>query len=265
MDRLLAVMAALRDPETGCPWDLAQDWRSIVPHTLEEAYELADAIEHGSDDEALRSELGDVLFQVVFYARLAEEEGRFDFQQVAAGVADKLVRRHPHVFGGAAERDAASQSGSWEAIKAVERNQRARRQGRAPGLLDDVPLALPALSRSAKLQKRAARVGFDWPEATPVLAKIREEAGELEEAMAAADDAAMAEEYGDLLFAMANLGRHLGVDPEQALRDANAKFERRFQGIEAELEGRDQPLEGAGFETLEAAYQRAKARDKNGG
>ncbi len=261
VDRLIEIMAALRAPEGGCPWDLEQDWRSIVPHTIEEAYEVADAIER-SDYDHLRDELGDLLFQVVYYAQFGSEEGRFDFHDVAQAIADKIVRRHPHVFGEAEERDAESQTHAWEAIKAEERAERAEAVERPVSVLDDVPRTLPGLTRSVKLQKRAARVGFDWPDAAPVIAKIREELAELEEAMAGRDRAGEAEEYGDLLFACANLGRHLGVDPEQALRDANAKFERRFRGLEAVLAEAGQHPEHCDFDTLEAAYQRAKAGDR---
>ncbi|MFB4204940.1 Nucleoside triphosphate pyrophosphohydrolase [wastewater metagenome] len=264
VDRLIEIMAALRNPDGGCPWDLEQDWQSIVPHTLEEAYEVADTIERGDYDH-LRDELGDLLFQVVYYARFAAEEGRFDFHDVASAIADKIVRRHPHVFGEAEERDADSQTRAWEAIKAAERAQRADGEGREPGLLDDVPRTLPALSRSIKLQKRAARVGFDWEEPRPVIAKLREELAELEEAMASGDGEHIHEEYGDLLFACANLGRHLGSDPEQALRAANDKFERRFRGLESVLAKAGRQPGDCDFDTLEAAYQQAKARDNAAG
>ena len=261
LDELLGVMARLRDPERGCPWDREQDFRSIVPHTLEEAYEVADAMERG-DREAMRDELGDLLFQVVFYAQIAREEGSFDFEAIARGVVDKLIRRHPHVFGDRRETTAASQRATWEAIKAAERAARADTD-QPPSALDDVPLGLPALTRSRKLQSRAARVGFDWPEAHQVADKMREELGELEEAMTQTprDQAHVHEEMGDLLLACVNLARQLGVDPEQALRDGNAKFERRFRGLEGILADAGEAPESVDFDRLEAAYQQAKARD----
>jgi ATP diphosphatase len=261
LDELLGVMARLRDPEQGCPWDCQQDFRSIVPHTLEEAYEVADAIE-GGDRAAMRDELGDLLFQVVFYAQLGREEGAFDFESIARGVTDKLIRRHPHVFGAHQETTAAGQRATWEAIKAEERRN-ARGGDQPDSALDDIPLALPALTRSRKLQSRAARVGFDWPDDAPVVAKIREELAEVEAAMAMtpADDAAVAEEIGDLLLACVNLARRRGVDPEQALRAGNAKFERRFRGLEAILRDSGQRPEDVDFDTLESAYQRTKAAE----
>lgn len=259
LERLLGIMARLRDPERGCPWDLEQDFRSIVPHTLEEAYEVADAIERGALDE-LPGELGDLLFQVVFYAQLGGERGLFDFAEVTEGIAEKIVRRHPHVFGDAGPTDSAAQRRSWEAIKAAER---AERSARRPSHMDDIPVALPALTRALKLQRRAARVGFDWTSREPVVGKVREELAELEEAAAGGEDRqAVHEELGDLLFACTNLARHLGVDAEQALRDANAKFERRFRGLEQELAREGADAEAVDFERLEAAYQAAKAADK---
>lgn len=263
LERLLGIMARLRDPQRGCPWDREQDFRSIAPHTLEEAYEVADAIERGALDE-LSGELGDLLFQVVFYAQLGRERGAFDFAAITEGIAGKIVRRHPHVFGDEGPTDATAQRRSWEAIKAEER------AGRSTGpvsQMDDVPLALPALTRALKLQRRAARVGFDWREPEPVIGKVREELAELEAAAhgGAADRAAVHEEMGDLLFACANLARHLGVDAEQALRDANRKFERRFRGLEAELGRQGERADEAGFDRLEAAYQVAKAADKDSG
>ena len=265
LEELLAVMARLRDPETGCPWDVEQTFASIVPHTLEEAYEVADAMERG-DRDAMRDELGDLLFQVVFYARIAEEEGSFDFEAIAAGVRDKLIRRHPHVFGDQGPTTRIGQRATWEAIKAEERAARQTTvDGQPPSALDDVPLALPALTRSRKLQARAARVGFDWPASHQVVDKIREELAELEEAMAAdpPDESHVAEEVGDLLLACVNLSRKLGVDPEAALRAGNAKFERRFRGLEAVLKAAGETPEGVDFERLEAAYQRAKAADND--
>ncbi len=259
IEDLLAIMRQLRDPKDGCPWDREQDFRSITPHTLEEAYEVVDAIER-NDPQALADELGDLLFQVVFYAQIGSESDAFDFERIAKGISDKLIRRHPHVFGERRETSAASQRATWEAIKAEER---AQRQG--PGVpasaLDDVPLALPALTRSRKLQSRAARVGFDWPTPQPVIAKIHEELAELEQAMAESpqDQAHIAEELGDVLLATVNLARHLGVDPEQSLRAGNAKFERRFRGIEAILAEQGRTPDDVDFNALEAAYQQAKA------
>ena len=232
LDDLLAIMARLRDPQRGCPWDVQQDFATIAPYTIEEAYEVADAIARG-DLEHLKDELGDLLLQVVYHAQMAKEAGLFDFDEVAAAIADKMVRRHPHVFGGAAIEDARAQSLAWEAHKAAERATRA--EG-GHGILDDVPLALPALVRAAKLQRRAARVGFDWPEPAQVLDKLEEEIAELRaELEGGADAGRVGEEIGDLLFALVNLARHLEVDAEAALRRTNAKFERRFRHLEAAL------------------------------
>ncbi len=249
---VLEVMARLRARDGGCPWDLAQNFASIAPYTIEEAYEVADAIARGAIAD-LKEELGDLLFQVVFHARMAEEQGAFAFADVAEGLAAKMIARHPHVFGAAEMRSAEDQTQAWEHIKAAERAAK-RPQG---GLLDDVALALPALTRAEKLTRRAARIGFDWPDAEAVLEKLTEELSELAEARAHADSDAMTEELGDALFVMANLGRKLGVDPEEALRRANAKFTRRFSHIERSLaaEGRDgrQPLDA-----LEALWAQAK-------
>ena len=230
LDRLLRVMAALRDPQRGCPWDREQDWASIAPHTIEEAYELADAIRR-ADVGDVRDELGDVLFQVVFQARIAEERGLFNFDDVARGIAEKLERRHPHVFGDATIEDAAAQTRAWERHKQAERAAR----GQGTGALDGVTLGLPALTRAAKLGARAARVGFDWPDAASVLDKVTEEVGELQHELQAGDADRTRAELGDLLFALVQASRHLGVDPEAALREANAKFERRFRHVEAAL------------------------------
>jgi MazG family protein len=231
IDRLLEIMRRLRDPVAGCPWDLQQDFRSIAPHTLEEAYEVADAIERG-DLEALRDELGDLLFQVVFHAQLASERGAFSFEDVSAAICDKLTRRHPHVFGGAAVADAAEQSRLWGAIKARER----KAPGRGTGALAGVPRALPALSRARKLGRRAADAGFDWPDASGPRAKIDEELAEFDRA--AATDRSferMTAEIGDLLFSVVNLSRHLDIDAEAALRGANERFERRYAHLERAL------------------------------
>ena len=231
LPRLLAIMARLRDPERGCPWDLEQSFDSIAPYTIEEAYEVADAIARREFGE-LRDELGDLLLQVVFHARMAEEAGVFDFADVVRAISDKMVRRHPHVFGAESrDKTAHQQSADWERIKAAER---AGKPAHASAL-DGVAAGLPALTRAVKLQDRAARVGFDWPDAGAVLAKVAEESAELVAARDAGDAAGVEEEYGDLMFVMANLARHLRVDPEAALRAANLKFTRRFRAIEAAL------------------------------
>jgi MazG family protein len=255
--RLLWVMARLRDPDGGCPWDLEQDFSTIAPYTIEEAYEVADAIARG-DLEHLKDELGDLLLQVVYHAQMAKEAGLFDFEGVAASIADKMIRRHPHVFGAASVADAPTQSHAWEAAKSREREDKAGERHR---VLDDVPLALPALVRATKLQKRAARVGFDWPEAAQVLDKIEEEIAELRAELAQANADRLSDEIGDLLFAAVNLARHLGVDAESSLRQSNAKFERRFGRIEDALRARGQRLEDASLDEMEALWQAAKRRD----
>ncbi len=235
IDDLLAVMARLRDPETGCPWDLKQSFATIAPYTIEEAYEVADAIARNDLDE-LKDELGDLLLQVVYHAQMAAEDDRFAFADVVDAITAKMIRRHPHIFEDASLRDSFESSGVWERIKAEEKAERGG-EPRA-SILDDVPVALPALMRAVKLQSRAARVGFDWPSLEPVLAKIEEEIGELKAAIAdegAGASPKVAEEFGDLLFVMANVARHLGIDPEDALRNANAKFVRRFGSIEDAL------------------------------
>jgi MazG family protein len=271
---LLRVMARLRDPESGCPWDREQSFATIAPYTIEEAYEVADAIAR-KDLDALKDELGDLLLQVVYHARMAEEDGRFDFSDVVDAITAKMIRRHPHVFEDASLRDAFLTSGTWERIKAEEKATRgsanrgdaARGAGDEAGsLLDDVAVALPALTRAVKLQKKAARVGFDWPSLAPVLAKIEEEIAELKSAIAdekreAAVPASkkVNEEFGDLLFVMANVARHLGVDPEGALRDANAKFVRRFRSIEAALRAEGRTPEDATLEEMDQLWEEAKA------
>ncbi len=252
---LLSIMARLRDPERGCPWDIEQDFASIAPYTIEEAYEVAEAIRTG-DMDALRGELGDLLFQTVFHARMAQEDGAFDFDDVVAGVVEKMVRRHPHVFGDADIGDSDAQTRSWEALKAAERKQKA-----LAGVLDDVPLALPALMRAHKLQKRAARVGFDWPSAEEVLAKVSEEAREVSEAAQSGDPDKIADEVGDLIFNAVNLARKLGADPEEALRRCNAKFERRFRFIEQELEKRGKTPGQSTLEEMDALWDAAKAAE----
>ena len=232
IDKLVDIMARLRDPENGCPWDLEQRFETIVPHTLEEAYEVAETIETG-DMEELCGELGDLLFQVVFYARLAEERALFDFAQVVQSISDKLERRHPHVFGQEQITDAAEQSQAWEAHKAQEREAKARNGGNEGGTLAGIAIALPALTRATKLQKRAARVGFDWPDIMPVFDKVREELEEVEQEIHLVENQERIEdEIGDLLFACVNLARLANINPETALRRSNRKFEKRFAGME---------------------------------
>jgi ATP diphosphatase len=306
---LIDVMAALRHPETGCPWDLEQDFRTIAPYTLEEAYEVADAIERG-DLAHLREELGDLLLQVVYHARLAEEQGAFAFPDVVAGITEKMIRRHPHVFGDAAARNAGAAKDFWETAKAAEKAAKAAAttvgspppggEGlgvggagslggeRLPSLLDDIPVALPALVRAVKLQSKAARVGFDWPSLAPVFDKMREELAELEEVALTADphdgnnqtqgasgpshtparaDApgpdkdAIEDEFGDLLFVMANVARHLSIDPEAALRRANDKFRRRFRHIESRLAAAGRTPQQSTLAEMDALWDEAKARE----
>ena len=256
MLRLAAIMRRLRAPEGGCPWDLEQDFDSIAPYTIEEAYEVADAIAR-RDWPGLKGELGDLLFQAVYHAQMAEEAGHFSLAEVMEAIAEKMLSRHPHVFGAAAERSAAAQTEAWEAQKAAERAARAQ-----AGVLDDVPLALPGLTRAVKLQRRAARVGFDWPDAAQVVGKIAEEAAELVAARDRLSRDEMAEEYGDLMFVMANLARHLDVDPEAALRAANAKFTRRFRAIEAALAAEGRRPEESTLEEMDALWDAAKAAEK---
>jgi nucleoside triphosphate diphosphatase len=272
LDDLLTLMAVLRDPEQGCPWDLKQAWDSIVPHTLEEAYEVADAIERRAFDE-LPGELGDLLFQVVYYAQFGAEEDRFDFHDVVHALTTKMLRRHPHVFpdgtlasrrppGVSAEEIESRQVHSrWESLKAEERAARASGEA-SHSVLDDVPRTLPALSRAAKLSKRAARVGFDWPDARGVIAKIREELDEVEEALTDGDPEHAAEEVGDLLFAVTNLARTLKADPERCLRATNAKFERRFRQVEAALSAEGLALPDAGLDAMERHWQAAKTAER---
>lgn len=265
---LLHLMARLRDPQYGCPWDLQQNYASIVPHTLEEAYEVADTIERG-DFEHLQGELGDLLFQVVYYSQLAREEGRFEFDGVVDSITRKLIRRHPHVFPTGElyapldipRLSEAQVKSRWEEIKAQERAEKSLPEQLS--LLDDVPTTLPALSRAAKLQKRAATVGFDWPAALPVLDKVREELDEVLQAMADGDADALEDEVGDLLFAAVNLARHLKQDPEHALRRANRKFERRFRFIEQALRDSGRPIEACNLDELDALWGEAKRQEKN--
>lgn len=265
IDRLLQIMAALRTPLTGCPWDLEQDFSTIAPYTLEEAYEVADAISRG-DLEDLRDELGDLLLQVVFHARMAEEQGSFAFGDVVETITAKMIRRHPHVFGDQSARDAGMAKGMWERIKAEEKAERRALRlagGGAPedhgsGFLDSVPLALPALTRAIKLQEKAARVGFDWKEAKPILEKIEEEILELRQALEHADDTEMHDEFGDVLFALVNFGRHLGIDAETALRQTNEKFRSRFHHVERGLNDTGRSLAKASLDEMEDLWQQAK-------
>lgn len=254
INKLLEVMASLRQPKTGCPWDVRQDFSTVAPYTIEEAYEVADAIDR-DDMDALRDELGDLLFQVVFHARMAEEAGHFDFEAVAGGITRKMVRRHPHVFGGPAERAIGKQEGSWEHIKEQERADSA--DGSA---LAGVAKALPALKRAEKLGQRASRVGFDWPDRQGVREKIREELDELEEAVGTRETDDIEEELGDVLFAVTNLARHLEIDPEKALAIANRKFERRFRDMEREVSTSGRRFKDFNLETLDKFWRGAKKR-----
>ncbi len=259
IDDLLATMAKLRDPDGGCPWDLEQDFGTIKPYTIEEAYEVADAIDRADLDD-LKGELGDLLFQVVYHAQMADEAGAFVFEDVARGINDKMITRHPHVFGDAAVRTAAAQTDAWERQKARERAEKAAKAGREPSVLDDVPLALPALMRAEKLGKRAARVGFDWPDTAGVVAKLREEIAEIEGALAEGGTAEIQGEIGDLLFAAAQLARKAGVDAEESLRFANLKFAGRFQAMEASARAEDSDLREEDMQQLEARWLAAKRR-----
>ena len=266
--RLLEIMAALRTPETGCPWDLEQSFATIAPYTLEEAYEVVDAIERG-DLADLRDELGDLLLQVVFHARLAQEAGRFDFGGVVEAITTKLIRRHPHVFTDARDLSPQAVKALWAEIKAQERADRSLARAAAgaaqeppAGALAGAPLALPALTRAVKLQEKASKVGFDWNDAGAVLAKLREETAEIEAALATGDAAAVQDEIGDLLFVVANLARHRGVDPETALRGTNAKFERRFAHIEAELGRNGRRPADASLAEMDALWNAAKRRER---
>ena len=258
LDRLLAIMARLRDPQTGCPWDQEQTFATIAPYTVEEAYEVADAIERG-DLSDLKEELGDLLLQVVFHSRMAEEQGAFAFDDVARAVNDKMIRRHPHVFGEESYASLADQKAGWETLKAEERGKK----GRAASLLDDVPVGLPALTRAVKLSKRAARVGFVWPSVEEVMEKLHEEVAELETELAAGDVEKARQEMGDVLFVVANLARTLDVDPEDSLRFTNAKFTRRFRYIEARLAERGKTPEQSDLAEMDALWDEAKAAEKS--
>lgn len=255
MHQLLAIMQQLRHKENGCPWDLEQDFSSIAPYTIEEAYEVFDAIERNNMGE-LKQELGDLLLQVVFHAQMANEQGLFSFEDVAQSICEKMIRRHPHVFGDLATKNAQAVTQQWEDIKATERSQK----GHVMSILDDVPKALPALMRAEKLQKRAARVGFDWPSIDQVYDKLAEELQEIRDA--GTDPKQRKEEIGDLLFVCANLARHLGVDPEDALRDTNRKFERRFGYIEQQLKQQARQIEDSTLDEMESLWVEAKKLEK---
>lgn len=258
IDGLLELMATLRDPEKGCPWDRKQDFSTIAPYTVEEAYEVEDAIQRNDLDD-LKDELGDLLFQVVFHARMAEEQDAFGFNDVVANLVEKMTRRHPHVFGDDEFADADAQTANWEAIKAEEN---AAKRGDSESLLDDVPLNLPALTRAEKLSKRAARIGFEWPDIDGVLEKVSEEAAELRDAVKTRNQREIEEELGDLFFTLANLARYLKVDPEKALRGSNAKFSRRFRYVETCLAERDRALDDATLDEMDALWNEARAADK---
>ena len=254
LEKLLEIMSALRDPENGCPWDLDQDFTTIAPYTVEEAYEVADAIARG-DMPGLRNELGDLLFQVVFYAQMASEAGDFEFADIVDGINAKMLRRHPHVFGDDAEREAGHQRGSWERIKAGERESEDD-----PSVLAGIAKALPALKRAQKLGKRASSVGFDWRNRVGVRDKIREELEELEEAVGIRSEAQIEEEFGDLLFAIVNLARHLDVDPEKALTAANRKFEARFREMERAIHAAGDEFRDHNLESMDKEWRAAKKR-----
>jgi nucleoside triphosphate diphosphatase len=257
---LARIMAKLRDPVSGCPWDLEQDFATIAPYTIEEAYEVADAIERGDMGE-LRDELGDLLFQVMFHSRMAEEQGAFALADVVRAINDKMIRRHPHVFGSGSERSAHEQTLAWEEVKAAERATKA--DSAAPvSALDGVARALPALLRAEKLQKRAARTGFDWTETPPIFDKLEEEIAEVKEAIAGGDADAIEDEVGDLLFVVANLARRLSVDPEQALRKANDKFERRFRAMEQAATAERVDFSALSLDEQEAYWQRVKRAER---
>ncbi len=257
---LIGIMAALRTPGTGCPWDLEQTFRTIAPYTIEEAYEVADAIEKG-DLDGLKDELGDLLLQVVYHARMAEEEKAFDFGDVVQAINAKMIRRHPHVFGSTEQKAAGVTPGFWERLKAEERADKPKP---AESVLDDVPAALPALTRAVKLQNKAARVGFDWPSLAPVLDKLKEELAELEQELKSDTPAkdAIAEEFGDLLFVVANVARHLKLDPEAALRAANQKFVRRFQAVERKLAAQGRTPAQSTLAEMDRLWDEAKADEK---
>ncbi|NVJ99102.1 MAG: nucleoside triphosphate pyrophosphohydrolase [Alphaproteobacteria bacterium] len=259
---LLHIMERLRDPENGCPWDVDQTFETIAPYTIEEAYEVDEAI-RANDMQSLKDELGDLMFQAVFHAQMAREAGHFSFDDVVQGVSEKMVRRHPHVFGDATVEDADAQTKAWERHKAKERKEKAEAAGTVPSVLDGVTVGLPSLLRAIKLQNRAARVGFDWPQTEQVLDKLQEEANELlAEYRTQAPHPRLKEEFGDMLFVMANLARHMKIDPEEALRGANAKFERRFHRIEELLHSRGKSPEQSDLAEMDALWDQAKHEEK---
>lgn len=256
-------MDKLRQPETGCPWDVEQTFETIAPYTIEEAYEVEEAIRN-KDMPSLCDELGDLLFQAVFHAQMAKEAGHFDFSDVVQGVSEKMVRRHPHVFGDKSIEDADAQTSAWEQQKATERAAKAKREGRVPSALDGVTPGLPALLRAIKLQNRAARVGFDWPETSMVIDKISEESNELlHEIQKGGSKKKVKEEFGDLLFVISNLARHFKLDPEECLRDANAKFERRFRGVEQKLSALGKTPEASNLDEMDALWNAVKEDEKS--
>jgi MazG family protein len=259
IDRLLAIMARLRDPADGCPWDQEQTFATVAPYTVEEAYEVADAIERNELSD-LKEELGDLLLQVVFHARMAEEQGAFAFDDVAKAINDKMIRRHPHVFAEETYASLAHQKEGWEALKAAERD--AKGKGRTPSLLDDIPVGLPALTRAVKLSKRAAKVGFVWPDISHVVDKLDEEFAELKAEIAAGDFEKARQEMGDVLFVVANLARSLEVDPEDSLRFTNAKFVRRFQYVEKVLAERGRTPDQSDLAEMDALWDEAKAAER---
>lgn len=268
ISRLLEIMAALRTPGTGCPWDLQQDFKTIAPYTIEEAYEVADAIDRG-DMEELKLELGDLLLQSVYHSQMAEEAGHFSFADVVEAITRKMIRRHPHVFGDAEARSAGSAKGQWELIKAEEKAElaaakaaRGYRDPEGTSILDDVPSTLPGLMVAVKLQSRAGKVGFDWNDPRAVIAKIREELDEVEAELESGSQQELAEEVGDILFAIANLARHLHLDPEGAVRSANAKFRKRFNYIERNVSRIGKSMETATLDEMEALWQEAKSEDQ---
>ncbi len=262
ISKLITIMSRLRDPDGGCPWDIEQNFSTIAPYTIEEAYEVAEAIEAG-DMPHLKDELGDLLFQVIFHARMAQEKGYFDFNDVVDSICDKMIRRHPHVFAGAEYRNAEEQTKAWEAQKALERKKRNHNSS----VLDGVTSGLPALSRAIKLQNRAARVGFDWPDTSQVLDKLNEEMAELSQELVLARKGAdnhdkISEEFGDMMFVYANLARHLNIDPESALRSANNKFEKRFKQVELLASDQDKSLEDMNLEELDGLWDQVKKQEK---
>jgi nucleoside triphosphate diphosphatase len=259
IERLKSVMSALRAPATGCPWDIEQTFATIAPYTIEEAYEVADAIARG-DMGSLKEELGDLLFQVIFHAQIAQEAGQFDFDGVATALSDKMIARHPHVFGDRVVETADQQTQNWETMKQAER---AAKMKDDPSILSDIPFALPALMRAEKLTKRAARVGFDWPSLEDVFDKLVEETNETREAVVEGDQNHISEEIGDMLFVVANLARKAKVDPEQALRDANTKFERRFRWIEEALAKQGRTPDQSSLEEMDGLWNRAKDFERN--